>query len=227
VGLEFPIRGIPIHVDRLTFLEELVRGKRVIDLGCADHLDQLEPKLRAGTWLHARLSASATRCIGIDIDETAVAQVSAAGFDVLVGDITGPGMPEISDADWDFLVLGEILEHVDDPVSFLRSIRERYGARLPQVVMTVPNAFSLQSARAALGGVELINSDHRYAFTPYTLAKVATRAGYEPVWFGFADRDPLSPPRGVVGRFRRSIRTPVLRRWPHLHVDLVMLPRVP
>jgi hypothetical protein len=78
---------------------------------------------------------------------------------------------------WDYIVAGEVLEHIDDPVMFLKAIREKYGACTERIIITVPNALSYTNFRFALRNIEMINSDHRFWFTPFTLLKVATQAG--------------------------------------------------
>lgn len=226
-GLAFPIATVPTTADRISILEGLVRGKRVVDLGCADHSDQIDAKLAAGQWLHGRLVASAERCLGIDIDAAAVEIVRRHGYKAVVANITTDEIPDLRDNQWDLLVLGEILEHIDDPVSFLQAIRRRHGSSVRRLVLTVPNALSWQTARAALSGVELINSDHRYWWTPYTLAKVLVRAGWVPEEFQFCEPVPDGRiGRRPGGRLRRAIRNVAFRRWPHLKIDLVMTARL-
>lgn len=226
-GFKLPIKRATSGRDRLSLLVELARDKRVVDLGFADHLDQIDPKRAAGTWLHGMLREAAEVCLGIDLNAVSVDRARSLGYvDVVVGDIANEDIPEVFEGAWDLLVLGEILEHVDDPVTFLRSIRERYGPRLPQLVISVPNALSLQTAYHALRGVELVNSDHRYWFTPYTLAKVVSRAGYVPEWFVFCDPAPVGPRRqGPIGLLRRVGRRVVYDMWPHLLLDLVLVAR--
>ena len=71
-------------------------------------------------------------------------------------------------------LLADVIEHVGDVVSFLKSM-QRY--RFKTLVVATPNAFRL---RNFLSYGELINTDHRYWFSPYTLCKVLTDAGFAP-----------------------------------------------
>jgi hypothetical protein len=65
---------------------------------------------------------------------------------------------------------------------------------------------------------ELINSDHRYWFTPYTLAKVVTRAGFTSLRLGFVEN---GVPRSRGG-IRRALKQRLLRMHPALREVLVM-----
>jgi hypothetical protein len=216
-GLELKISaGSTPLVDRLDYLEHRVRGKRVIHLGCVDHLEILEEKRRAGKWLHDRLSAAAVECLGIDNNVEGIRHIreNLGMTPVVAADISGPLIPEITDGQWEYLILGEILEHVDNPVSFLSSIRSKYRDRIVSMLVSVPNALRMENVFASLRHSEIINSDHRFWFTPYTLAKVGQRAGFEPIEFTFCSTR-------IPGR-RELIRRMALSRFPALRDTLMM-----
>jgi 16S rRNA G966 N2-methylase RsmD len=93
---------------------------------------------------------------------------------------------------FDFAVLGEILEHVNDPVCFLKRIKNNLQNICTKIIITVPNALRFRRVSDKLKGanlthVEAINSDHRYWFTPYTIAKVCVEAGVYPEELLFCD----------------------------------------
>ncbi len=177
--------------DRFSLLERFVEGKKIVHLGFADHIPLIQDKVRRGVWMHERLAKKTTRCLGIDTNAEAVEYVrkTLPYTDVLHGDIMNP-LPEVLNDRWDYVILGEILEHIDDPVRFLSSIRRTYESVIDRIVITVPNAFAWDNIRQLQHGIEFINSDHRYWFTPYTLAKVATRAGFHVDEFFFSEYYP-------------------------------------
>jgi hypothetical protein len=80
---------------------------------------------------------------------------------------------------WDYILLAELLEHIDNPIDFLMKIRKKFRSNVEDIIISVPNGLSLLSFGHLLQGVEIINSDHRYLFTPYTLSKVVVKAGLE------------------------------------------------
>ena len=98
-------------------------------------------------------------------------------------DVVNDPIPDYLMKSWDLVIIGEVLEHIDNPVHYLRSIREKYKEFAKQLVITVPNAFSLKNMLCSFKGIELINTDHRYWFSPYTLAKVGARAGFTVDYF--------------------------------------------
>jgi hypothetical protein len=103
---------------------------------------------------------------------------------------------QILEEKWDYLILGELLEHIDNPVLFLSQIRQKYGKVIDKVLITVPNGLRWVNIKRVFRNKEVINSDHRFWYTPYTLAKVCTNAGleveeftflldYKMVWYSF------------------------------------------
>lgn len=180
--------------NRVELLTQLSAGKKVIHLGCLDHLPLIDQKVQSGQWLHKRITEKAVKCIGIDINEEANKYVRAKYRidNIIIHDITSSTIPEITQEQWDYAILGELLEHIDNPVSYLSGIREKYCKHVNELIITVPNAFTQQNFSQAKNSRELINSDHRYWFTPYTLAKVMFHAGIEVTDIQFANRTQLS-----------------------------------
>lgn len=210
--------------DRISLLEGLVRGKAIIHLGCTDHIPLIEDKIKHGTWLHARLCGSARRCLGVDTNGEGIELLrSRFGVrDVVCGDILSDVMPEIETARWDYIVAGEVLEHVDNPVAFLTGVRNRYSGTVARMVITVPNAFGWANLRNALRNNEYINTDHRYWFTPYTLGKIATRAGMEIHGFHLCESVPApATPGSRLGIRARAMRC-ILARRPLLRQHVLM-----
>jgi len=177
------------NIDRLSFLEELVKGKKTIHLGCCDHLSLIEEKKSKDLWLHARLCRHSQKCIGIDLNNEGIEFLkNKLGYeDVFYLDITQPNKNIIHSSKWDYMILGEILEHVDNPCDFLYKINENYAGYVDSLVISVPNALSWQNIKYTFLNKEFINSDHRYWFTPYTLAKIVTLADMKVENFGFVN----------------------------------------
>ncbi|MEX2489686.1 MAG: methyltransferase domain-containing protein [Pseudomonadales bacterium] len=162
---------------RYELLINFVRGKQVIHIGCVGHGN-------VGT-LHGHLVESAARCFGVDVDEAGIHHMrNKWGYeDVAAVDLSEETHSELMEQQWDYVLLPEVLEHIGNPVRFLEKIRDSIGDRVGQFVITVPNAFSLEKILLAHRGIESINTDHRFWFTPYTLAKVAQDAGLVPIKF--------------------------------------------
>ncbi|MDX2135741.1 MAG: methyltransferase domain-containing protein [Saprospiraceae bacterium] len=178
---EFSLKGSSNPQTRLEWLVPIVRGKRVIHFGCVDHLSIVEQRRKEKTWLHDILAQQCTDLAGIDIDEQGIHYMQGEGFEVYRANVlTDPAPAEVLQRKWDYLVAGEVLEHIDNPVAFLTAIREKYGPVTDKIIITVPNAMSYTNFRFALRNTELINSDHRFWFSPFTLLKVAKQAGIEP-----------------------------------------------
>ncbi len=161
-------------------LVQWVAGRRVLHVGFADHVPLIASRVADGSWLHARLTASAAACLGIDINAQAVTTARSLGFEnVCELDIfSPPAAAMLVEFKPDLVLVPDVIEHLPDPAAFLR----RLAQCLPhaEFVVTVPNALSLRNAVQALGGVERINTDHRAWFSAFTLLKVLADAGLQP-----------------------------------------------
>lgn len=205
----------PIY--RLDYLEKLARNKKIIHVGCVDHLPLIQKKIDENTWLHKRLNNVASRCLGIDINKDGLNYIqNKLGYkDVYEMDIINDTMiSQISNEKWDYLILGEILEHLDDPTLFLKKLKANFKDHCESIVITVPNAFKLVNFRRALRHEELINTDHRFWFTPFTLAKVCASADLSVEEFEIV----LDKPIGL----RRILKKILSSRYPMLRDIIIM-----
>jgi hypothetical protein len=174
-------RSIPL---RMETIENIVHMKNVIHFGCADHLEIIEEKISKNIWFHSRLLSCTNKCIGIDNNIKAVDYLLTKLHirDVYCLDIDHEEIPtDIVGEHYDYLIMGEIIEHVDNPVSFLNTIHTKFKNNVDSIIITAPNAFRWNNIRNAFRNKELINSDHRYWFSPYTLSKVIYQSGFQDI----------------------------------------------
>lgn len=171
---------------RMEFIEGHVKGCKIIHLGFADHIEVIEKKIEKNIWFHRRLIEYTSRCVGIDINKTATDFVRSKLniSDVFTLDISKEELPKtITDDHFQFLILGELIEHIDNPVLFLELIRNKFKILVDEIVITAPNALRWINLKYVFKQTEIINSDHRYWFTPYTLSKILFQAGYNDMEF--------------------------------------------
>lgn len=190
---------------RLDALQTIVSKKRCIHLGATDHMPLIEDKIKNNTWLHKCISESAKECVGIDINSEAVDYCNNIGWkNIIAADFLEDiekVKKYIGTEKWDYIVAGELVEHIDNPIDFLKKINFIYYKNIDRIIITVPNAFNIDNFKSALKGMEGINTDHRYWFTPYTILKVATMAGLEPEYILYTGQK-----KGKTGMFLKLFK---------------------
>jgi hypothetical protein len=200
---------------RTDALLDICRNKRVLHIGCCDHIPLIKRKIDNRDWLHGLITECSNYTIGVDIDVNGVSEARRiSGLDnIFAGDITSADAIEaIRSGQFDIALFGEVVEHIANPVAFLQLFRENYGDIVERIVITVPNAFRAGNVRGTFRNTETINSDHRFFFTPYTIAKVACDAGFTPEEISMAT-------------FAKAgwLKTMILNRAPLLAEDIVFV----
>ncbi len=165
------LRRVHTDGDINAFVQDAVRGKRVLDIGVVSHAARY---FEHGNWRHGKIRDAAAYCLGLDILEDLVAELRQRGFNVQVADAT-------SDLDlgdrFDVVFIGDVIEHVDNPSALLR-----FGARhlTPEgrMLVATPNPFSRKFMRQFMAeGVMVVNLDHVAWFTPTQALELARRNG--------------------------------------------------
>jgi hypothetical protein len=166
-------------VDRLTFVAQACRGKRVLDLGAMDET-AYERKCGQGTWLHERIAAVAAAVVGVDSSPLVPAEGLATGTNarILRGDVDR--LDELL-ASLDFapevVVAGELIEHVPSPLAFLQSLSASPRLRGATLVLTTPNATAVHNVAVGLLSRESTHHDHLCILSFKTLHTLCRRAG--------------------------------------------------
>jgi hypothetical protein len=201
---------------RINMLSGIVKDKNIIHLGCADHLDLIDDKMKKGKWLHGILVQNSNRCIGIDINSEAISYLKEhynipdlhcvnIETEANIETITGKGK-------WDYLLLGEIIEHMNNPVAFLKNLHEKFSNSTEKIIITAPNVYNIMNAKRIRKNLEVINTDHRYWFSPYTLTKIIMESGFSDCELSFVEHVKLP----ILTEIRKHIHR-ILKKPLYLH----------
>ncbi len=209
----------PPIANRVRFLEDRCRGRRVLDIGCVAHD---VARLASPDWLHGRLAAVAARCVGVDVLEDGVEEMRRRGYTVLVHDLTAGVGPVADHAPFDVIVAGELIEHVES-LGMLFDTARTVLAPGGELIVTTPNPYGAWRVRAARRGIVWENVDHIvYAF-PSGIAELAERHGMTLVEAAVTDdRRRLRPTERL-----RAIKRRILgRQWTNVGFATTGEPRV-
>jgi hypothetical protein len=194
-------------ITRESAIAEIIKGKAVVHVGCSDHIQVITEKIRNNTWLHKLINDNANRCFGIDIDKESIEFIkNELGYEnVFCANILTDDINQINESKWDYAVFGEIIEHLDDPVNFLKVFKTKYGNSISRFIITVPSIYNKRQFTNMMNYREVINSDHRFWFTPYTIAKVLVSAGYDPERINYANLQSLSIKELIIRKIKKII----------------------
>lgn len=140
-------------------------GQKLLDIGSGSCLSLLEQR-------HLGVEG-----YGVEADPNVRRIADHFGLQVHVGSIHDNPYPGV---EFDMIVLNQVIEHVPDPEALMKNIRTRLTAN-GRVVMSFPNADSLQRK---LSGKKWINWHvpyHQHHFNRRSFRRLALNAGYEVV----------------------------------------------
>jgi hypothetical protein len=162
-------------IERVGYIAGLCRGKRVLDIGCLD--ETALQKQDTEEWLHRRIADVAHDVLGIDSSELLTPGDIETGptSRIVKGDGTNPDPALVDPKDVDVIVAGEFIEHIENPLAFLRCMTERFGGR--ELILSTPNGAAFANALLGSIGREAQHPDHLLTSTYKTLNTLCLRAG--------------------------------------------------
>jgi 2-polyprenyl-3-methyl-5-hydroxy-6-metoxy-1,4-benzoquinol methylase len=162
-------------VDRIAFIAQLCMNKRVLDIGCLDETALM--KQNTDDWLHRRIGMVAQTVIGIDSSERLPDDGVVTGVNsrIIKGDGVNPALSHFDLDAIDIVVAGEFIEHLENPLTFLRNMRQRFPGR--QLIISTPNGVAFANALLAAAGAEAQHPDHLLTSTYKTLNTLCRRSG--------------------------------------------------
>jgi 2-polyprenyl-3-methyl-5-hydroxy-6-metoxy-1,4-benzoquinol methylase len=208
-------------VPKEDFVLERCRDRQVLDIGCINH--SADNALALGdAWLHARIRGVAASVVGLDVLEADSAALNERGYDIVVGDAQDFQL----DRTFDVVVAADVIEHLTDIGSFLRSVRRHLHAG-SELVLTTPNPFSFaQMMQVLLRGRAVVNAQHTVWLDPAVLYALLDREGYEIADLQWIDSDPHYRHETVPTRLLERAATLVGRRRPLCNANYAVVARV-
>src|ERR1041384_1850702 len=109
--------------DRFPIIERHIKSGSVLDLGCVDsrparHSAAVRIEYKPNL-LFRRIVEVNKDTLGIDIDAEGVAVLKSLGYQAAVGDVETMALPR----QFDTIIAGELIEHLENPGLFLRNMR--------------------------------------------------------------------------------------------------------
>jgi len=209
------------YVHRRQYIVSAARGKSVLDLGFIGEVGGSDDERIAAfpQQLHYELAQVGDEVVGVDNSQDIVAllQQRYPHLRFVASDVC-----ELSrhiDRSFDVVVMGDLIEHLDNPGLALDAIRPFVRQNL---IVSCPNAFGLPNYMRFVIGRFREGSDHVISFNRFTLEHLLTRHGYTVVdVMTCLDRTPSS-------RIKRMSYRPflaALRLFPRVGGTLLLVAR--
>jgi len=168
-----------IH-DRFPIMRQLADGKAdVMDLGCVDARPQrnsADQRIAKPNFLFSRLCEINKNVLGVDIDPDGVEQLKKMGYQAVCADVETMDLQRQFDA----IIAGEIIEHLENPGLFLRNMRKHLKPEGVLLVSTPNPFYTAQSWKIWRYGRPMVHEDHTNWQDPITLTALMTRCGLDP-----------------------------------------------
>jgi SAM-dependent methyltransferase len=177
-------------VQRLDFIRDVCKGKKVLHLGCTNY-PYTQEAIDSDMLLHFELEKIADKVYGFDYDQ--------AGLDILAGhgasDLYRADLQKLEDVElnetFDVIIAGEMIEHLNNPGLFLEGIKRFMNDKTLLVITTI-NAycgmrFWIYGLRGKKGSVEPVHPDHVAYYSYSTLGLLLARHDLQTEKFMFYD----------------------------------------
>lgn len=159
---------------RFNLISQIVKNKRVLDVGCVDHEANKE---QSKEWLHRIIVDEGKEVTGLDLEEEQVRKLRSRGYNIICGDAEVINLGK----QFEVIVAGELIEHLDNPGRFLRNMRKHLEPN-GTIVLTTPNPFYPKRFLEIITNKSVVvHPQHVSWFCPSTLYSILNRTGYSDI----------------------------------------------
>jgi SAM-dependent methyltransferase len=163
-----------IRKSRSGYLElftDFVANRSVLDIGVVEHdISHID----LPTWKHAYIKQNAAHVLGIDIVPQGIEFLKARGFNVRLVDATSE---EDLNERFERIVIGDVIEHVNDPMRLLK-FAGRHLTSDGLILVSTPNPYWIKHIWSTfVKGTLVTNADHVSWVSPSAAMELGRRAG--------------------------------------------------
>lgn len=143
------------------------KDKKVLDVGCVGQ----NKFFTSPDWVHAKIKKVATSLIGVDINQDPKSEFEKQGYALVT-----PEELQNTKELFDVIVMGDVIEHVDNLVEFL-NFYKTFLNEGGELIITTPNALSIrQTLNVLLYGQPGINDEHTSILDCNTMLELFKRS---------------------------------------------------
>lgn len=163
----------------------LVKEKNVLHIGACDSPYSKQRYLN-GTLLHCLINNVGNEVVGLDIDRNSIEELCVLGLNnIFWGDIVNNKYEiDLQTKNFDYIILGDIIEHLDNPGLALVNIKKLMTNRT-KVIITVPNCFSYGAIKNLIKLKEEVHPEHVFWTSKTTMEKLISNQGFSIINFNY------------------------------------------
>lgn len=156
------------RIEKDFMITKICSGKNVLDVGCIGQ----DRNYNAENWLHNKLRKIALKADGVDILIDPIRELKRKGYSMFtIEELQASGNM------YDVLLMADVIEHVDDPVGFLK-FYSTFLTNNGLIFISTPNANRANNfINILFNNNYSVNPEHTCWFCPKTFAEVTERAG--------------------------------------------------
>ena len=196
------------------FLFKLCSGRNVLDVGCIGQ-DRI---FTSDNWLHNKLRKITKTIDGVDILLEEIRQLKEQGYSMY-------SIPELEQLNrtYEVVLMSDVVEHVNDPVSFLEFYSRFLNPDGAMFVSTPNSNRSNNFINILFNNNYSVNPEHTFWFCPRTFAEVVNRAGLEITEFYWADHYATAPVKGMYQKFKFALVNILKNRRSNFNPNMIFV----
>lgn len=157
-----------------TIIEELARGKKVLNIGAAGGVQGYLPDA-CEIWLHERIRRVADKVVGVDIDNESIEYAGKHDYHILNENCESMALSE----KFDLVVMSDVIEHVNAPVTAINNLMGHL-TNDGKLVITTPNATAANICVRSLIRMDInVLADHVAVYYPEHFQAICDRLNFK------------------------------------------------